>query len=448
MSLFSHAHLSSVFSTAARRSEEASVLDSVRMKTHEQVMAELEGSVAPGASRRTAIWDMHASVHCSIIGTCLSTGELRRLLVKLAVQGAESADDHDLHMLGVLLAGRPQAGAKVLQKTLDRCHAAAIKQFAKARDDAGLAALWDDALKRGDIPGAYWALLSHPAATSTLTRRVFGDVHMLSHLVGAANRADIRRLRQLEAENAALNARLERQQRQLRDGFVERDGTIRRLNEALARSLADAPASLDGAAQDDAQAARDAITELDRRLAREQALRERLERRVEALAATLRDSEKARQQLERERDNLAQDLATIETRIRSLVAESDEQAFTDVPLGGLTLLYVGGRPQQVPQFRGLVERCGGGFLHHDGGVEHSPTLLPGLVSHADWVLFPVDCVSHDAVGIVKRSCRQSGKRYMPLKTASMTCLLLGLSTLHGAAAGVLSPTFVPPCRTP
>jgi hypothetical protein len=56
---------------------------------------------------------------------------------------------------------------------------------------------------------------------------------MLSHLVGAANRADIRRLRQLEQENAALLIKIERQHRQLRDGFAVRDQSIRRLNEML-----------------------------------------------------------------------------------------------------------------------------------------------------------------------------------------------------------------------
>jgi hypothetical protein len=49
-------------------------------------------------------------------------------------------------------------------------------------------------------PGRYWALLSHAAATETIVKKAFQDVHMLSHLVGAANRADIRRLRELEAE--------------------------------------------------------------------------------------------------------------------------------------------------------------------------------------------------------------------------------------------------------
>jgi hypothetical protein len=180
------------------------------------------------------IWDMHGSVHCSIIGTCLSSAELRRLMMKLGVHGAETADDHDLHKQCVRLAGRPQGGGKLIQKALDRRHEAAIKQFARAKDETALRGLWDDAVKRGDIPGAHWAVLSHPAATDALMRRVFGDVHMLSHMVGAANRADIRRLRQLEEENAALSAKLDAQQRQLRDGFTARDEKIRLLNEASA----------------------------------------------------------------------------------------------------------------------------------------------------------------------------------------------------------------------
>ena len=70
--------------------------------------------LAAPSRRRTQISDLHQSLHCSIIGTCLSSAELRRLLIRLEVQGAETADDHDLHMLGVLLAGKSKAGAKHL----------------------------------------------------------------------------------------------------------------------------------------------------------------------------------------------------------------------------------------------------------------------------------------------------------------------------------------------
>ena len=61
---------------------------------------------------------------------------------------------------------------------------------------------------------------------------------MLSHLVGTTNRADIRRLQQLEADNAALAAKVER--RQLHENFVERDRTIRELNELLSTRLGSA----------------------------------------------------------------------------------------------------------------------------------------------------------------------------------------------------------------
>src|SRR6185437_13355847 len=136
--------------------------------------------------------------------------------------GMTAASDHDTHTRGVLLAGRRADGAKFLQKALDRRHRAAITRFAKAKDAAAVLALWDEALHQGDVPGAYWAALTHPAATDEIVKRTFGDVHMLSHFVGAANRADIRRLRQLKQDNAALAAKLERQQRQLHDGFATR----------------------------------------------------------------------------------------------------------------------------------------------------------------------------------------------------------------------------------
>jgi len=376
---------------------------------------------------------MHQSVHCSIIGTCLSGGELRRLMVKLGVDGAASADDHTLHKQAVALAGRPQDGAKLIQKALDRRHETAIRQCAKLKDEGALVAFWEDALKRGDIPGAFWAVLSHPAASDALMRRAFGDVHMLSHMVGAANRADIRRLRQLEEENAALAARLERQQHQLRDGFVARENKIRLLNEALSRALAKAPVSAVHG-ESDAAAARDAPVDLDRRLSREIARRERLEGRITALMQAAAESERRQRSAEQECRNLRNELALVEAQLAGALATTGGEAI-DAPaiapgmLGGMPVLYVGGRAHQVPQLKAVVERAGGDFLHHDGGIEHSIALLPGLVSRAGCAAFPIDCVSHDAMGTVKRLCRQAGKPFIPLRTSSVASLLAGIATL-------------------
>ncbi|MBO0750984.1 MAG: DUF2325 domain-containing protein, partial [Bradyrhizobiaceae bacterium] len=94
------------------------------------------------------------------------------------------------------------------------------------------------------------------------------------------------------------------------------------------------------------------------------------------------------------------------------------------------VLYVGGRTHLLPQLRAVVERAGGALLHHDGGIEHAMTLLPGLVGRADCAVFPVDCVSHDAIGLVKRQCRLSAKPFVPLRTSSVPSLLAGLSILE------------------
>jgi len=392
--------------------------------------------IPPAARRRTSIWDMHYSVHCSIIGTCLSTGELRRLLTKLGVHGADTVCDHDLHKQGVALAGRAHDGGKFIQKALDRRHEAAIKQFANAKDESALRRLWDEAVKRGEIPGAYWAALSHPAATDAIMRQVFGDVHMLSHMVGAANRADIRRLRQLEEENAALSGKLELQQRQLRDGFTDRDEKIRLLNEALSRALAQAPA-LPEHAGDDARAAKDALIDLDRRLSREVARRERLESRLEAAILALSQAERARETAQQACEDLRGELALFEAQIAGRLAQDAQSAESAAPeLGGAQVLYVGGRAHQVPQLKAMVERAGGAFLYHDGGIEHSMTLLPGLIGRADCAVFPIDCISHDAMGVLKRQCRQSAKPFIPLRTSSLASLLSGLTMLDRMPAAV------------
>jgi hypothetical protein len=76
--------------------------------------------------------------------------------------------------------------------------------------------------------------------------------------------------------------------------------------------------------------------------------------------------------------------------------------------------------------RTAAQRRGATLAHHDGGLEESSGLLPGLIQRADAVLFPVDCVSHQAVWLVKRLCRQDRKPFMPLRSAGLGSFLAAL----------------------
>lgn len=378
------------------------------------------------ASRRARIWELNSHLHCSIIGTCLSAGELRRLLVRLKIAGIESADEHELHMLGVLLADRPEQGAKILQKALDRRHEVTLNRFAKAKGDGEIAALWQKAITVGDIAGAYWAVLTHPDSSDKLVQKAFGDIHMLSHLMGATNCADLQRLHQLEEENAALVNKLERQQRQLRDGFVERDEKIQRLTGLLGEKIQSESGLIQSAADNEMETLKAAISDLSKRLAHETSRRERLEQRGQGID----EAENARHRAEQQRDGLRAELDLIEDRVASMLpGENGDLAAFD--LGGSTVLYVGGRSGQIPRLKALVEQSGGQFIHHDGGIEHASALLPSLVGRADVTMFPVDCVSHNAMNSAKRACQQMNKPYVALRTSSLTCLLSSLASQYG-----------------
>jgi hypothetical protein len=144
-------------------------------------------ALPPSKRERSKLWELNDSVHCSIIGTRLTTCELQRAMGKVVQTDVSVFTDHDLHAQAVGLCNGPNAAAKILQKTLDRRHEAIIKRFSRLQREAAVLAAWAEARKEGDIPGAYWTVLTHPDVGHTGLRQAFGDVHMLSHLVGAAN---------------------------------------------------------------------------------------------------------------------------------------------------------------------------------------------------------------------------------------------------------------------
>jgi hypothetical protein len=402
----------------------------------------------PAEPKRRRIWELSGNFHCSIIGTCLTTSELRHVLIKMQLPGAEKESDHELHGRAVLLAQKRDQASKQLQKALDRRHRLIVNQFNKARTTDELRTLWAAAVQRAEIPGAYWAVLTHPQVSEDLARHAFGEVHMLSHLVGAANRADIRRLRDLEGENAALQEKLARQQKQLRDAVVIRDATIANLNEALGKAIVSARQddSTPSFPADDAE--RDAtvhlVGNLRRRLALEAAGRERLGKRVHQLVAELDMERKQRLVAEQRQRDLQEEIDVAELSFATPPAEREREGDQAVDLGGLTLLYVGGRAHNLPQLRMLAERSSAVFLHHDGGIGDRAGLLESHLSTADIVFFPVDCVSHNAVAVVKRVARHLGKRYLPLRSSGLTSFVMALRreavSLHDTGRQTLEET--------
>ena len=95
--------------------------------------------------QRARLWDLRDSVHCSIIGTCLTTGELRRVMAKAMSADVSHLSDHDLHARAVGLCNRHNASSKLLQKALDARHEAVIKRFARLEGEDAAMQGWAEA---------------------------------------------------------------------------------------------------------------------------------------------------------------------------------------------------------------------------------------------------------------------------------------------------------------
>jgi hypothetical protein len=119
----------------------------------------------------------------------------------------------------------------------------------------------------------------------------------------------------------------------------------------------------------------------------------------------------------RQNDQLRREVTALEAELK--IDEADQRGLDiEHDLNGLTVLYVGGRPGLIDQLKAVATRRGGALISHDGGIEENLAALPGLVSRADAVFFPIDCISHAAVGQIKKYCRDGNKPFIPLRTAS------------------------------
>jgi hypothetical protein len=177
------------------------------------------------------------------------------------------------------------------------------------------------------------------------------------------------------------------------------------------------------------------ILDLRRRLRAETDRKERADRRLQSAIAE-RDAERQqRQALERQERDLRDEIESAELALQQLLPAREVPDDATEALAGTTLLYVGGRAHQISQLHRLAEQWNAILLHHDGGIDDRSGLLEAQVARADRTLFPVDCVSHNAVAVIKRVARSTGKPYMPLRSSGLTSFAAALRSMAAQEQG-------------
>lgn len=391
-------------------------------------------------SKRYKLWELPDMFHCSILGTCLTMQELRQIARKANISVTDMGD-YDLHGMFVRNLSNNSAASKMVNKYLDKKYRRQLSQYAKAKDEAAYLQLWKQALHSGEVAGAYWALATHPDTCSAdLLNHVYGEIHMLSHIQGGSVRVDMQAFHQLRQRNHELEEQLLQKTENTHKRISSKNQETQQLQTEILqlkqenRALPDLQKELDDIRANPLNT--QLQVKLDKLEASYQHVLGRLEKtqkeveRQQEQIADITDRnhtlERGKQDLEIAAANTAQDSGT------DTVADNCQGCLHEnTDLCGQCVLYVGGRNGQHSHFRDLVRQCNGQFMYHDGGREDAFQQLASSVSKADVVLCPLDCISHNAMNIVRQHCNNHDKKIIFIPHASLSSFTKGLDEVMG-----------------
>lgn len=389
---------------------------------------------------RLRIWQVDPGMLCSVLGTCLTLNDLHVIARRARYRIEPTTAAYQLHSWFVEMVTNPNDLSKIVDKELERRHARSASIVRRARTPEELQARFQEVCASGHIAGAYWGAMSHPLCTGTQRWRLFGEIHMLSHLVGASRQADLARLHVLEGSCAALDGKLAQLthdhralQKQQRLEEEQKERSRRTLALAELRLAAAQQRIVELESQTLIDEMRQQQGTLEQLLA---TANERLLRMEQTLSQTRSDLAESRR-AEAQACELALDLSLENEALeRELLCRVTPCPLKDpaalahqADLTGKRILCVGGRSSLVQHYRALVERRGGAFLHHDGGLEESLDAVTRALSTIDAVVCPVDCVSHAAYWKVKRACKHLAKQLIVLRSSGLSSFALGLQTV-------------------
>lgn len=388
---------------------------------------------------RRRLWEIDKGKLCSILGTCLSIADLHKLARRARVDVEAEASAYHVHCWFTEVVASSNDLSKLVDKEIERRHGPGSLLVRRARSVEEIEARFAEVAARGHVAAAYWGAMSHPLCTEALAWQVFGEIHMLSHLVGASRQADLCRLHTLEVSNAGLEAALAKTKHDHRAVVNDRKHlhdaleTTRIEKERLSRRLALARDRIHELEAGSLATEREAwITLLEGRLALAETRATASESRLGTVETELRDVlVKSAAQAEALRE-ITEENAALEhelERVACPFARPPQPEADATSLCGKRILCVGGRNNLVQHYRALVERRGGELLHHDGGLEESLDAVTRAMHTVDAVVCPIDCVSHAATLKVKRACKHLAKQFVVLRSSGLSSFARGIEAI-------------------
>ncbi len=358
--------------------------------------------------QRRMLWTLPPALHPLLLTHCLHTEELWSVGRKAQLVFDTEPSDLALHTRFITEAAGNNPVSRSLHRLLDRRYQHCIDQLHCYPSAEHLARHWKQVLDSGDIKASFWALITHPKADDALIARCHGEFFMRlqvpQHCSSQVADGEIRKLQRelsnLRQQSYAKTVRLEAQLRQQEHN----------LTQLKVEARYNSTASVSPAQQT------------------------RMEKLNKQLRQRLEWTEKRLAQREIQQTELYHQVAGLEEHLQELIQEntalklhhhaalmtmatpSEVAALPNIR--GKQILYVGGSNRVLPRLRHIVESHEGDFIHHDLDNSNNPVIQKEILSRADIVLCPLECMAQESCQRAKRHCRKYTKPFVPLATLS------------------------------
>lgn len=359
--------------------------------------------------RKSSIWDLPSNQRCAVIGTCLTLGELRYAAKRFKKFTAEHdlKTDYAVHSYFVSVSGSKNTISWYINKVLNHEHRHFIKSCQSLKTESQLLDCWR-AIESSDmrsLSGYFWAMLSSKFSSVSVKDRIYGDIHMISHIAGQ-NHKLIRSRR--SKEQMELRSELQKKDRMI----DSKNRQIEVLNDEI-RQLKKRLLSVSS------QTLTNEKNEINKVLSIEK-YKSKLDRQKQVISRLTQQVQRLSRPHERAIIEPAKTGTLTVDAIRERPCEGDCKDCKNSDLCGKKVLYVGGFSRHRVQFQKVTESINGQFFYHDGGLQQSEHQLDELVTKADVVFCPVDCISHNAMGRIKNLAKSQCKDCVFLKSASLS----------------------------
>ena len=388
-------------------------------------------------SRRGRLWELPHQYHCPIVGVCLPLDLLRKLVNK-AMTGKGMADDFEVHVAAVSECVLRNRLSELLQLELESRYRCEIQSFKLAKTTEALFDRWVLAVNQGEVPGAFWAALTHPRCDASMQEVLCRDMHMLQHQAGASARVDVAKFNAIIKENGVLARELGKAQERSSRLLAEKASEIELLGKQMVQLRADNLTKESQAAflAEDLESLKASIPQFD--------AVSRAQKKMEQMAARHTDLELQNAALKERAASLSRIIDAQKnqpvnpTDIALAASAAMPVATVRLHLHQKTVLCVGGRSGNVANYRDVIEQVGGRFAHHDGGQEDNANILDASLAAADLVICQTGCISHNAYWRVKDFCKRTGKRCVFVENPSASSLARGLEQMALDASAALA----------